>query len=159
MMTAIRDFDLDLNLAKQANVPVLITAPQDFALKVARVITAQQGKTPVLKVCAAATLPDVVRKASPAPGPDADESVLVISDVHMLSEVGQAAMLRALDDPRRIGCCRIVATSPVSLYELVRGGAFSSELFYRLNVIHIRGGSPSDWASLSTHYGSDWKGW
>ena len=37
--------------------------------------------------------------------------------------------------------CRIIATTSVPLFERVIQGSFDSDLFYRLNRIHIKGGA------------------
>lgn len=158
-MTGIQDLKSNLNLARRADAPVLITGPHDFALRVANVIAAREGKKTALKVCDASAIPDALPAAVSAPPNVCVEAVLVIRDVHALNEAGQATVLRILDNPRKAGYRRIVATSPVCLYDCVRRGTFSSALYYRLNIIHIAGGGLSEWSWLSTHYGPDGTAW
>jgi hypothetical protein len=71
----------------------------------------------------------------------ASEVVLVIREVHALSYLEQMALLHLLDtlDDNR----RVITTTSSDLFEHVVRGAFSSELFYKLNTLHIAVGDES----------------
>ena len=80
-----------------------------------------------------------------ANGAGTDEAVLVVQEVHTLSEAEQAALL-LLYDNEKVGRRRIIATSSISLFDRVKEGTFSASLFYRLNTIHVVGKSSGDGA-------------
>lgn len=44
------------------------------------------------------------------------------------------------------GRCRLISTTPVSLFDRVLQKSFDSDLFYSLNKIHIKMDSLSGWA-------------
>jgi len=77
----------------------------------------------------------------------ADKGTLFLDEVSQLSMAAQAKLLRVLQEKEveRIGGTttiavnvRIVAASNDDLEEMVKQGAFRSDLFYRLNVIPIK---------------------
>ena len=65
---------------------------------------------------------------------------MVVHDVDALDAAQQAAFMAALARIPRQGphACRIIATTAVWLFDRVLQGSFNSDLFYRLNTIHIR---------------------
>jgi hypothetical protein len=65
---------------------------------------------------------------------------MVVHDVDALDAAQQAVFMAALAHIPRQGphACRIIATTTVWLFDRVLQGSFNSDLFYRLNTIHIR---------------------
>jgi hypothetical protein len=115
----------DIRIATLFRVPVLITASPDTALEIAHAIAVNREEVVVCD----ATVPKLDRGAG----------ILLLREVHRLSARGQArlaALMTARHDERGI-TPRIVASSSVCLFDLVREGKFDETLFYRLNTIHI----------------------
>ncbi|WP_413113548.1 sigma-54-dependent transcriptional regulator [Thaumasiovibrio sp. DFM-14] len=73
-----------------------------------------------------------------------EEGTVYISNVEMLSATHQAQLLgyiealEAKDFSQDMADLRIIVSSSCDLEELVKEGSFSQELYYRLNVMHIR---------------------
>jgi hypothetical protein len=90
----------------------------------------------------------IVRAAAPGGGGNgatAKETVLVVREVHALSDTEQAALMLLFDrQEAEAGRRRIIATSSVCLFDRVKRGMFDAGLFYRLNIIHIVSDSCSD---------------
>jgi hypothetical protein len=139
------DLDFEIQIAAQSSVPVLITAPPEQALAVARDIGARgrSGNALPVLICDPAGGDDViaaVKEEGPETLPADAVGILVVREVHALTETEQAELMTLLDDRqvRRSGRNRrIVATSSVSLFDRVVQGTFDARLFYRLNTIHI----------------------
>ena len=110
-MTATVRLQSEIELARHARVPVLISASHASARALVLAITERL-----------------------TPGGDAD---LVVWEVHALTEVQQAALLKTIVDGELTGRLRVIATSSACLLDLVSRGTFSETLFYRLNAIHI----------------------
>ena len=135
---------LDIHVAAQSRVPVLISAPAPCAENVARAIAAFSSAwtAPELVVCDCAggfSLSDAVAAAR-ARGVEPDKVTLLLREVHALGETDQAEIARVVGDPAAAHASdapRIISTSSVSLFDRVRTGAFDERLFYRLNVMHI----------------------
>jgi CBS domain-containing protein len=131
--------DLDLRLAAQSDVTVLITAPsRRVRLDCARLIHdgGPCGDGPFV------TAPDgaVVRQQFER----ARGGTLFIEDVASLTAEGQAELFLLLEDGSAGaaraslgGVARIIAGASHPLMPRIQAGAFSDALFYRLNVIHI----------------------
>ena len=109
-MTECRNHEGDMHLAKRYPVSVLITAPPDRAVEIAAAIAGDRDAT------------------------------LLVRDVNRLTEIQQAALMRALETETDEGPRRIIATSSTSLFDCVQDGTFLASLFYRLNTIHIVSG-------------------
>lgn len=139
------ELDLEIQIAAQSSVPVLITAPREQALAVALAIGARGGNGSGLPVafCDPAGGDDFVaaaRDVGPETSPADAMGILVVQEVHSLSVTQQAKLMTLLDDRqvrRSLRSRRIVATSSVSLFDRVAQGTFDARLFYRLNSIHI----------------------
>jgi hypothetical protein len=141
------ELDDDVEIAARSRVPVLITAPPDRALRIAREIMSRVGRTrsdgsSAMQVCDTSAGDDVVA-ALAGNGRDASmsgETTVLLKEVHMLSGIEQAAIMELLD-ARPTGPVddtpRLITTSSVSLFDRVQEGAFNAKLFHRLNVIHI----------------------
>jgi hypothetical protein len=135
----------DLAIAARARVPVLISAPPERALTIARTIATRSDPagTETMRVCDTAAGEDVLAAlaenrllTSEGQGP----TTFLLREVQMLTESQQAAVMRLLDThPLRAveETPRIITTSSVSLFDLVKQGSFDARLFSRLNVIHI----------------------
>jgi DNA-binding NtrC family response regulator len=67
----------------------------------------------------------------------------MVEDVDALDQTQQSALMALVADAdgRATRPCRIIATTSVPLFERVMQGSFDSDLFYRLNRIHIKGGA------------------
>jgi hypothetical protein len=151
-MTGLMNLETDIGLAKQYRLPVLITAPADRALPVAREIAAggkkNKKRLPVVMFDGAAIVSAALGDGR-ANGTATDDVVLVVREVHALSDTEQAALMLLLYDGEEGRHRRIIATSSVCLFDRVARGAFNAKLFYRLNAIHIVSHSCSDRASAT----------
>jgi hypothetical protein len=134
---------LDIRLAARTKVPVLISAPPDFAANVARAIAAfaDEWKASEVVVCDCAGGPDIgaaVADAQSMRGRHSGDVILLLREVHALGPADQAAVadLVAAWHAGR-SALRIISTCSLSLFDRVREGAFDEQLFYRLNALHI----------------------
>lgn len=146
-MTGSTKLEHEIGLARRSRVPVLISAPTDRALAVAEAIVAGvPGKTPPVVMCDGASIVDAARSNRRDNGETGteDEVVMIVSEVHMLSELEQAGLMQLLDQTAGVGRRRIIATSSASLFDRVGEGTFNETLFYRLNAIHIISDAGSD---------------
>jgi len=141
--------EADITLATRFPVPVLITAPPDRAIAVAHAIAAgSKRKRPQLVMCDGAAIVTAALEEPRARRKTDGEVVLVVREVHALTDTEQAALMLLLFDGEKIGR-RIISTSSVCLLDRVRRGAFDAVLFYRLNTIHIMSPSSSDAAGAA----------
>jgi hypothetical protein len=150
-MTEPVKLETDIRLARQSRVPVLITAPPDRALALARAIAAgkkNRKKTPPLVVCDGAAIVRAALGDRRENGMTDDDVVLVVREVHELSDTEQSALMLLFFNGEELGNRRIIATSSVCLLNRVARGTFNEGLFYRLNAIHIVGHSCSDRARV-----------
>jgi hypothetical protein len=122
----------DILLAARTTCPVLITAlPQD-ALRIAQAIAAEYG------------CPDRLLVGEPLDGAQAPELagtlqrplMLLLQDIHNLTPRQQELLLELMED-RHGTPPRVLASTSVSLFDLVEQGMFDARLFYRLNVLHV----------------------
>ena len=151
-MTGLRNLETDIGLARQHALPVLITAPPDRALPVAHAIAAggneKQKTLPVMMfdgpAIVSAALGERWAKAATT-----NDVVLVVREVHALSDTEQAALMLLLYDGQEAEHRRIIATSSVCLFDRVEQRTFNASLFYRLNAIHIVSQSCSDRATAT----------
>jgi hypothetical protein len=134
---------LDIAVAARTSLPVLITAPPEFALPVATEIATghgERGADGVVVVDAADDihLRSTLRRAA-SPGTSGLRTV-VIHDVHGLNTAQQAALMALVNGLAGPGTgrCRLISTTSVSLFERVLDDSFDSDLFYSLNKIHIK---------------------
>jgi len=138
-----RTLSLDMAVAARTSLPVLITAPPEFALPVATEIAmanAVDNADGVVVVDAGddGQLRSTLRRAS-LPGASGLRAV-VIHDVDGLDRAQQSALLSLVAGLRRPGenRCRLISTTSVSLFERVLDASFDTDLFYALNKIHIK---------------------
>ena len=137
--------DDDVQMAARSRVSVLITAPPERAIEIAREIAARAAHngSARVQVCDLAAGDDVVAaliESRLRTGLEDGNRTLVLQEVHLLSEIEQETVMKMFDArvTRPVGQVpRIIATSSVSLYDRVRDGVFDGRLFHRLNVIHI----------------------
>ena len=130
--------EMDISIARQWQCSVLITAPLDNALAVAHVIAADDKAetTRPMVIWNGAAIVNAVTGGRNG-GTTSDEVVVVVPEVHTLSDAEQAALLSFYDSPEKIRCRRLIATSSVCLFDRVKQGTFNARLFYRLNGIHL----------------------
>jgi hypothetical protein len=134
---------LDIHVAARTKVPVLISAPADCAVNIARAIAAFAGawKASDVVVCnckAGDDLGAAVASAQLVCGRRPSDLILLLQEVHALGAADQAAVANL------VAAChagrsapRIISTCSVSLFDRVRSGAFDEQLFYSLNALHI----------------------
>ena len=133
---------LDIHVAARTKVPVLISAPPDCAVNVARAIAAfaDQWKASHVVVCncGADDLAGAVANAEAVGGRRTSEVILVLQEIHALGAAEQAvvaSLVAAFQAGRNTP--RIISTSSESLFDRVRQGLFDGQLFYCLNSLHI----------------------
>ncbi len=138
-----RTLSLDMAVAARTSLPVLITAPPEFALPVATEIAmtnAVDSAEGIVVVDAAddEQLRSTLRRAL-LPGASGLRAV-VIHDVDGLNRAQQSALLSLVAGLRRPGTarCRVISTTSVSLFDRVLDASFDTDLFYALNKIHIK---------------------
>lgn len=143
-----KELEDDVEIAARSRVPVLITAPPDRALRIARDITSRAAQggpagSGALQVCDTAAGDDVVAALTenqPHGSMGGGTTTFLLKEVHMLTETEQGAMMKLFETRRSRPVDempRIIATSSVSLFDRVQQGSFDAKLFHRLNVIHI----------------------
>jgi hypothetical protein len=134
---------LDIHVATQTKVPVLVSAPPDCAVNVARGIAAFAGawKSTDIVACDCAGGDDVgaaVASLQSVRGRQPSEIILLLQEVHALGAADQAAVAKLVAAWHAgRGAPRIISTCSVSLFDRVREGAFDEQLFYSLNALHI----------------------
>jgi len=123
--------DIDLELARNSEVNVLIVGPEPGAEElVRRLLPLTAGEVVENRItvrCHDGLLP--------LPSSLGDLATLVIRDVDALSSGEQYRLLQWLDAVSDRG--PIVSTAAAPLLPLVEAGMFSEALFYRLNTIYI----------------------
>lgn len=140
--------DIDLELARNTEVNVLIVGPEPGTDELVRrllpgglaeAVAGQNaagenavGQNAVGQAVAVVRCQDGELRL---PAPNVDPGTLVIREVDALSSVEQYQLLQWLDTvPERRP---IVSTASTPLLPLVEAGMFSEALFYRLNTIYI----------------------
>jgi hypothetical protein len=128
---------IDIELAIHSSVAVLITAPPDDALSIARVIADQRGWSEDLLVCDFGPRGRQRRPDGTEQPPLERARILLLREVHTLTPSQQARLMELFeaDDPGPRP--RIIASSSVALFDRVRQGTFDARLYYRLNGIHL----------------------
>jgi hypothetical protein len=74
--------------------------------------------------------------------PEPDEGTLVVSDVTKLDSAQQARMLEWMNRVRRE--VQVVCTTSQPIFRRVLSGAFSSELYYRINALRLDLSDPTE---------------
>ena len=135
-------FSIDLQVAARSRVPVLISASPRCALRLAQAIAGRLSRTEDsirILACDVADCGGDLGAAftnAPGPAPAPRASILLLREVHALTQTGQA-VLRRLMTRKPADAPRVFASSSVSLYQRVKDGSFDPELFYYLNAVHI----------------------
>jgi hypothetical protein len=119
----------DILLAARSTCAVLITAPPEDALEIARAIALERG-------CIDRLLVHDFGSAEASELPESRALMLLLREVHDLTPRQQRLLMDLLEE-RQGSAPRIIASSSVSLYERVREGTFDARLYYRLNTIHV----------------------
>jgi hypothetical protein len=137
------DFEIDMQVAAQARVPVLISGSPRRAMVLAKAIAGRtsrpDGDIQILSCDAAdcgADLGAVFNTSASEATPVPRISIVMLREVHALTQTGQSA-LRRLMTGKSLEAPQVFASSSVSLYQRVKEGLFDPELFYCLNVVHI----------------------
>ena len=135
----------DIEVATRTSVPVLISAPAESALPMALEIAmgyGADGADGIMVVDAAdadhrhlRSTFELVSEAGLSP-----LRTIVVQRVEALDQAQQSALMTLVADTAGLDAraCRIIATTSVPLFERVTQGSFDSDLFYRLNRIHIK---------------------
>jgi sigma-54-interacting transcriptional regulator len=136
-------FEMDMQVAARARVPVLISATPKSALMLAEAIAGRLARADrsirILACDVADCGGDLGTVLMPSPSETTRSpraSILLLREVHALTQAGQA-VLRRLITRRTPEAPRVFASSSVSLYQRVKEGLFDPELFYYLNAVHI----------------------
>jgi hypothetical protein len=77
------------------------------------------------------------RSTMGVPVPQPSEGTLILLEVAELDSTEQTELLRWLDQFQQRLPVQVVSTTCKPLFSLVESGAFSSALYYRLNVVRI----------------------
>ena len=118
--------DIDLELARNTEVNVLIAGPEAGAEELLRRLLPRAAND-VVVTCHDGQLR--------LPSPIVAVGTVVLREVDALSSAEQFQLLQWLEAPADRG--PIVSTATVPLLPLVEAGMFSEALFYRLNTIYI----------------------
>jgi hypothetical protein len=139
-----RSHSLDMALATQTSLPVLISAPLKSALEMAIEIALAGGRVRaeyVMMVDAADNRYLCMTLSRAATAGRGQLRAVVIQDVDRLGRAQQSALMTLMTETSSSARpCRIIATTSVPLFDRVRQGSFDSALFYHLNKIHITSG-------------------
>ena len=138
-----RELSADMAVAAQTKVSVLISAPSDRALPIAIAIAASGGVNQpddVLVVDDTISRTQLSNLMKAGTSGRERHRVVLLRNVEAFDHAQQSAVIELLAQTKRPGAapCRVIATTSVALFDRVAEGSFNSELFYRLNVIHIR---------------------
>jgi len=150
-MTGPIDLETDIRLARRYRVPVLISAPPEHALAVAASIAARSDEDQTTSRMVMWNGAAIVSAAldRPAHRMTNDEEVVLLPEVHTLSDTEQVALM-LLCDENQTEQRQIIASSSICLFGCVSQGKFNAGLFYRLNHIHIVSDSGGDRARTGT---------
>ena len=136
-----RRLSIDVSIAQQTSVPVLISGSRHNAMRVALAIATKPGSDDagaviVVDAASADDLRDVVLAGDEA---GASSPTVVLCDVQSFTAAQQEALctLLAEQPPNGAAARRVIATTSVPLFERVASGSFDARLFYILNAIHI----------------------
>ena len=136
------EFEMDMQVAARARVPVLISATPKCALMLAEAIAGRLARADRSIRILACDVADCGGDLGTVFMPPTSEttrspraSILLLREVHALTQAGQAVLRRLIT--RTPEAPRVFASSSVSLHQRVREGLFDPELFYCLNAVHI----------------------
>ena len=134
---AVADLALDLTLAAHTSLPVLISARQDDAMRLAAEIAGNGGR---LHVVDAANVAEVIHLVTCEPAPRHSRRTVVLRDVDTLDCRQQDALTAAVIARCRAAApCgwRLITTTSATLTDPAIAARFAPRLFYLLNAIHI----------------------
>lgn len=127
--------EADIHIAARSSCAVLITAPPDDALEIARAIATERGCADRLLVCDFGR--EAAARASRLAELEQTPRILLLREVHDLTRRQQELLMELLEEGHAGRGPRIFASSSVSLFDRVKDGAFDARLFYRLNAVHV----------------------
>ena len=127
-----RMYSLDMAVAAQTSLSVLISAPAQFALPIAIEIArgGAHGREGIVVVDAADDR-DVQSALIRAASADSGQlRAVVVQDVDALDRAQQSTIMALVTDLGRPGArpCRIISTTSVPLFERVRQGSFEQQI-------------------------------
>jgi len=138
---AVADLALDLTLAAHTSLPVLISARQDDAMRLAAEIAGNGANGGRLHAVDAADLAEFIHLLTcEEPAPSHRRRTVVLRDVDTLDCGQQDALTAAVIARCRAAApCgwRLITTTSVTLTDPVIAARFAPRLFYLLNAIHI----------------------
>ena len=135
---AVADLALDLTLAAHTSLPVLISAHQDHAMRLAAEIAGNGGR---LHVVDAANVAEVIHLVTcEEPASRRSRRTVMLCDVDTLDCRQQDALSAAVITRCRAAApCgwRLITTTSATLTDPAIAARFAPRLFYLLNAIHI----------------------
>ena len=138
---AVADLALDLTLAAHTSLPVLISARQDHAMRLAAEIAGNGANGSRLHVVDAANVAEVIHLVTgEEPASRRSRRTVMLCDVATLDCRQQDALTAAVIARCRAAApCgwRLITTTSVTLTDPVIAARFAPRLFYLLNAIHI----------------------
>ena len=66
-----------------------------------------------------------------------DARTIVLTDVDTLNAAEQRRLTEWMNEPQN-SRAQIISSTSVSLFSLVEAGRFDADLFYRLNIVHLK---------------------
>jgi hypothetical protein len=133
----------EIDLATRTRVPILITAPAEYAPSIVQKIAARSRRS-ILQVPLGPAVRDGELMATVIDSRETYDrfgqgSILWFDEVSELTTSQQQLLAGLLQDDVLYGkeAARFVASTRRDLYQLVAREQFDAALFYRLNVIHI----------------------
>jgi type IV secretory pathway protease TraF len=137
-----RELSLDMAIAAETPVPVLISAPAERALPIAIAIAASAGahRPDDILVVESATARTQISSLLKAREAGRGHRVVLLRNIEAFDRAQQSMVVELLDHAFRPDAarCRVITTTSVWLLNQVADGSFDSHLFYKLNAIHIR---------------------
>jgi hypothetical protein len=112
---------------------VLVTGPRD-ALSSFMQSARSEMLEPIVSVAGSAPLP-------------VDARTIILTDVDTLSVAEQRRLTEWMNEPRNWRA-QIISSTSDNLFSLVQARRFDGDLFYRLNIVHLKiqdGQSAGDW--------------
>ena len=137
-----RALSLDMAIAVQTALPVLISAASDRAMPLAIAIAASAGanRPDDVLVVESATARMQISSLLEAGAAGRGHRVVLLRNIEAFDHAQQSAVVELLEHARRPGTApfRVIATTSVALFDRVADGSFESKLFYKLNAIHLK---------------------
>jgi hypothetical protein len=132
------ELEIDIDIALQTSLPVLISGTRDETMQVATTIASSDGNHRRRRLL----IVEAARARLIASTLDAEAAgrVVLLRDVDRLDRDQQAWLIETVLTRCRTAqtpAWRLITTTSVALTDQVAAGAFAARLFYLLNAIHI----------------------